>query len=121
MSLKITLLSLAVLGYSVNASDNVSDKPNQNTAQDPTAPLGWQKKESSTSTAKKTVVYRLPTLKSIACDHVNRCNAVLNNSVVETGDKLNGYQVRQITDEKVTLVRGSKLWTLELFSLDIKN
>ncbi|WGV99970.1 MSHA biogenesis protein MshK [Vibrio sp. YMD68] len=119
MPLRIALLSLAVLGFSVNASVNAL--PSQKTGQDPTAPLGWQKKDPSTSTVKKPVVYRLPRLKSIACDHVNRCNAVLNNSVVETGDKLNGYQVRQITDEKVTLVRGSKLWTLELFSLDIKN
>ncbi|MGF1698165.1 MSHA biogenesis protein MshK [Vibrio lamellibrachiae] len=89
--------------------------------QDPTAPLGWEKPAKSTSTAKRTITYRLPTLKSIACDEVGRCNAVLNNSVVEKGDKLNGYQVRQISDENVTLVRGSKLWTLELFSLDIKN
>ncbi|MCK6262259.1 MSHA biogenesis protein MshK [Vibrio sp. ZSDE26] len=116
MFLRITVIAGFLF---VSMFSSAADK--QPEGQDPTAPLGWEKPAESKSTTQKTVIYRLPTLKSIACDQTKRCNAVLNNTVVKKGDKLNGYQVRQISDDKVTLVRGSRLWTLELFSLDIKN
>ncbi|MEZ8825674.1 MSHA biogenesis protein MshK [Vibrio amylolyticus] len=108
-------LCLIAFSFAVHAEQT------QKGSTDPTAPLGWVKPLEEKSKAPKRAVYKLPTLKSIACDHLGQCNAVLNGSVVNKGDHLNGYQVRQISDEKVTLMRGSKLWTLELFSLDIKN
>ncbi|USD41492.1 MSHA biogenesis protein MshK [Vibrio sp. SCSIO 43135] len=90
-------------------------------SQDPTAPLGWEKPNSTQPSAKKKVVYRLPTLNSIVCVKRDSCYATLNNTVVESGDRVNGYQVTRITDEVVTVARDSKQWNLELFSLDIKN
>ncbi|OIQ24844.1 MSHA biogenesis protein MshK [uncultured Vibrio sp.] len=115
MKVRFIWLCLIAFSWSIHAEQIEKE------TKDPTAPLGWVKSEESKSTAPKRVVYKVPTLKSIACDQLGRCNAVLNDRVVTKGDKMNGYQVRQISDENVILARGSKLWTLELFSLDIKN
>lgn len=85
--------------------------------QDPTAPLGWAAPTVPKSNSKSAAP-KLPKLQSIMC--VERCQAVVNDQVVTQGDKINGYHIRHITPEYVTLSRGGKRWQLELFSLDIK-
>lgn len=88
-------------------------------AQDPTAPLGWEKPKQ-TQAKKNAVVYRVPTLQSIVCSDNSTCKAILNGKVVATGETVSGYKVTRIESERVTVSRGGKQWNLELFSLDIK-
>ncbi|ELP5730138.1 MSHA biogenesis protein MshK [Vibrio vulnificus] len=86
--------------------------------QDPTAPLGWTKPSQTKNTGQ--VQYRLPILQSIVCQSAKECIAILNDDVVSVGETIRGYKVTQIDSEVVTLKRGSKVWKLELFNLDIK-
>ncbi|HDY7868717.1 TPA: MSHA biogenesis protein MshK [Vibrio vulnificus] len=86
--------------------------------QDPTAPLGWTKPAQTKPSAQRK--YRLPTLQSIVCQSPKECVAILNDDVVSVGETIRGYKVTQIDSDVVTLKRGSKLWKLELFNLDIK-
>ncbi len=83
---------------------------------DPTAPIGWIKKQQ----VKKTRQVPVPELQSIVCKGNDECSAILNDQVVSGGDKVAGYSVTQVTPTQVELKRGKKSWTLELFSLDIK-
>ncbi|CAK4069691.1 MULTISPECIES: hypothetical protein [Vibrio] len=87
--------------------------------QDPTAPLNWQKPKVA-QPAKKPVSYRLPKLQSIVCVADVPCKAILNGEVVMAGERVSGYYVNNIESERVVLSRKGKQWTLELFSLDIK-
>ncbi|UTZ42343.1 MSHA biogenesis protein MshK [Vibrio campbellii] len=86
---------------------------------DPTAPLGWSKPVAEQA-KPKAKQHRLPTLNSIVCKPSTPCVAVLNNRIVESGAKLNGYQVASINSECVTLKRGDRQWKLELFGLNVK-
>lgn len=83
---------------------------------DPTAPIGWTK----TQQVKKARQVPVPELQSIVCKGNDECFAILNDQVVSGGEKVAGYRVTQITPTLVELKRGKKSWTLELFSLDIK-
>ena len=90
--------------------------------QDPTAPLGWMTPQQKTAPAKKAPThYRLPSLESIVCKADTPCYAILNGETLDQGETILGYRVKDVDSEYVTLQRGSKLWELEIFSLDIKN
>lgn len=86
--------------------------------QDPTAPLGWVKPEQTNKVVQ--VKHHLPTLHSIVCQSAQTCIAILNSDVVGIGETVRGYTVTQIAPDAVTLTRGAKQWTLELFNLDVK-
>nr|WP_252724454.1 MSHA biogenesis protein MshK [Vibrio hepatarius] len=90
-----------------------------NSSQDPTAPLGWQKPDSTESRNKK-VQQPLPKLQSIVCLNHDKCQAVLSGNVVIVGESVNGFKVSRIEPQMVTLSRGNKQWKLEFFTLDIK-
>ncbi|WED21549.1 MSHA biogenesis protein MshK [Vibrio sp. JC009] len=89
---------------------------------DPTAPLDWA--QSKSQQKEKGVAKRrfpLPSLQSIICESGNlKCYAIINNELVKSSDSISGYRVRSITSESVTVSRGGKQWTLELFPQDIK-
>nr|QIH43264.1 MSHA biogenesis protein MshK [Vibrio ziniensis] len=84
--------------------------------QDPTAPLGWAKKEPVQKVRKVPV----PELQSIVCKNNSQCYAILNDKVVEKGNSVSGYKVSNVTASQVELKQGNKSWTLKLFSLDVK-
>ncbi len=83
--------------------------------QDPTAPLGWQKKISPTRISAPT----LPQLQSVICEQ-SRCRATLNGQTLMVGRYIKGYRVSQINDSSVILTRNQKQWQLSLFTADIK-
>ncbi|WP_239996526.1 MSHA biogenesis protein MshK [Photobacterium phosphoreum] len=83
--------------------------------QDPTAPLGWQKKTSPAIIS----IPRLPQLQSVICDN-HRCRATLNGHTVTVGSHIKGYRVSQINDSSVILTRNQKQWQLSLFTANIK-
>ncbi|NOH96453.1 MSHA biogenesis protein MshK [Vibrio sp. 99-70-13A1] len=91
--------------------------------QDPTAPLGWMtpSQTQAVPVQKKTVKHRLPTLQGIVCKDKLPCYTVLNDEILSQGETIQGYRVKEINSEYVTLQRNSKHWKLEMFSLDIKN
>ena len=90
--------------------------------QDPTTPLGWMTPQQKTAPAKQAQThYRLPSLESIVCKADTPCYAILNGEIVAPGETIEGYRVKKIDSEYVTLQRSSKQWKLEMFSLDIKN
>ncbi|UUM30904.1 MSHA biogenesis protein MshK [Vibrio japonicus] len=88
-------------------------------AQDPTAPLNWQKPTVPQET-KKVVNRPLPKLESIVCSGDVACKAVVSGQVVVAGDSISGYQVKNVESEHVVLSRGGKQLNLKLFALDIK-
>ena len=88
-------------------------------SQDPTAPLNWQPTEKSTQ-AKKITQYRVPNLQSIVCQGEKECIAILNGQALAQGERINGFQVKQVRADYVTVARGSKQWKLELFPLEVK-
>jgi len=100
------LIGLVVFATAVSASQE----------KDPTAPLGWVKKQL----VKKVQAASVPELQSIVCKGGTQCYAILNDQVVESGDNVSGYLVSQVTPAQVILTQGKKSWTLKLFSLDIK-
>ncbi|WGY48684.1 MSHA biogenesis protein MshK [Vibrio sp. ABG19] len=81
---------------------------------DPTAPLGFTPAAKASAPAKTA----LPELNSILCSQT--CNAIVNDRVVQSGDKVDGYLVAAVTESMVRLTRGGQHWELTLFSLDIK-
>ncbi|WP_240798223.1 MSHA biogenesis protein MshK [Vibrio sp. H11] len=81
---------------------------------DPTAPLGFTPAAKASAPAKTA----LPELHSILCSQT--CNAIVNDQVVQSGDKVDGYLVAAVTESMVRLTRGGQHWELTLFSLDIK-
>lgn len=81
---------------------------------DPTAPLGFSPAAKASAPAKTV----LPELHSILCSQT--CNAIVNDQVVQRGDKVDGYLVAAVTESMVRLTRGGQHWELTLFSLDIK-
>ncbi|GAD78712.1 hypothetical protein [Vibrio ezurae] len=87
-------------------------------AQDPTAPLGWYSKKSSSVAKRKTAP--LPKLQSIVCDDGSQCFAMLNDKILSNGQFVAGYKIKAITFEQVTLVRAGKTWNLEIFNSDIR-
>ncbi|PWI32022.1 MSHA biogenesis protein MshK [Vibrio albus] len=91
--------------------------------QDPTAPLGWTQPEVRKPVTQKKVRRRpqVPALQSIICKQPDACSAVLNDTLLSQGDSILGYRVIAITNEKVTLKRGGRMWALELFPVDIKH
>ncbi|PFG55195.1 MSHA biogenesis protein MshK [Vibrio sp. ES.051] len=88
--------------------------------QDPTAPLGWQKPITEASAKPTVKQYRLPTLNSIVCKPTTECVAIMDNKLVEKGERLKGYRIASINSKFVTLKRGNRQWDLELFSLNVK-
>ena len=88
-------------------------------AQDPTAPLNWQEAPQSKS-VKKTKQYRVPNLQSIVCVDDKECFAILNGQALAKGERINGFQVKHVKTDYVTVARGSKQWKLELFPLEVK-
>lgn len=91
--------------------------------QDPTAPLGWIRPEGKAPVKQRQVRKRppLPALQSIICKQSIHCSAVLNNKLLSAGESVRGYRVVSISQETVTLSRGGRKWTLELFPVDIKH
>ncbi|SMY36604.1 MSHA biogenesis protein MshK [Photobacterium andalusiense] len=83
--------------------------------QDPTAPLGWQKKSSSVAVSAPS----LPQLQSVICD-AQACRATLSGKSVTVGSVIRGYRVSRISDSSVILTRNKKQWQLSLFSANIK-
>ncbi|CAM3018121.1 MSHA biogenesis protein MshK [Vibrio rarus] len=86
--------------------------------QDPTAPLGWYSKKSSSVAKVKT--YALPTLQSVVCDEGAQCFAMLNDNILSEGQSIAGYHVKKITSQRVTLARNGKVWHLALFNSDVR-
>lgn len=85
---------------------------------DPTAPLGG---ENPTKNEQKTTpTYPVPALQSIVCAEGKSCYAIIEQTVVEQGDVVNGYRVTAIHPDQVKLTRAGKEWRLALFALDIK-
>lgn len=91
--------------------------------QDPTAPLGWSRPEGKAPVKQRQVRKRpsLPALQSIICKQNIHCSAVLNNQLLSAGESVRGYRVVSVSQETVTLSRGGRKWTLELFPVDIKH
>ena len=85
-------------------------------AQDPTAPLGWINNNSKVRVISQT---QLPTLQSIICGD-QHCSVILNGTVVDLGESIQGYKLTHVTDNTVTLSRGSKKWQLALFADNIR-
>ncbi|OBU26171.1 hypothetical protein [Photobacterium aquimaris] len=83
--------------------------------QDPTAPLGWQKKTSSVTVSAPL----LPQLQSVICD-AQACRATLSGKSVTVGSVIRGYTVSRVSDSSVVLTRNQKQWQLSLFSTNIK-
>lgn len=100
------LLTIVIIAIPVSASQE----------KDPTAPLAWTTKQPE----KKTRQIPVPELQSIVCKGTEECYAILNDQVVESGERLAGFSIIQVTPTQVELKRGPQRWTLELFSLDIK-
>lgn len=88
-------------------------------SQDPTAPLNWQPIPQSKQ-EKKVTQYRVPDLQSIVCQGNKECVAILNGQALAQGERINGFQVKQVNADYVTVARGSKQWKLELFPLEVK-
>ncbi|WP_423839913.1 MSHA biogenesis protein MshK [Vibrio mytili] len=88
--------------------------------QDPTAPFDWQAPATDSSATPQVKQYPVPTLNSIICKPNARCIAILNNHIVEQGERVEGYRVARITSDFVTLKRGNRVWELELFGLNVK-
>lgn len=88
-------------------------------ADDPTAPLGWVQPKAQIK-SQEQAKNRVPELQSIVCRGEVSCYAILNNTVVKKGQKVAGYQVKEITSEQVTVIKGGKSWRLALFALNIK-
>lgn len=88
-------------------------------SQDPTTPLSWQLAPKAEQ-AKKKVHYRIPNLQSIVCGGDKACYAILDGQAMAKGEKIDGFKVKQIKADYVTVTRGSKQWKLELFPLEVK-
>ena len=88
-------------------------------AQDPTAPLGWETLPQVNS-KPKTVRPSLPKLQAIVCLGEYSCSATLSGKVMLEGEKINGYRVNRVGSEAVILSRGDQQWKLELFSMEVK-
>ncbi|MDG3084800.1 MSHA biogenesis protein MshK [Vibrio hannami] len=89
-------------------------------AEDPTAPLNWTKPKIHNQ-AKVKNNYPLPSLQSIVCEErKSNCYAIVNNKVVNRGEVISGYRIKNITSEKVDVTRSGKQWELNMFPLDIK-
>ena len=88
-------------------------------SQDPTAPLNWQQAPKAEQ-VKKVVKYRVPNLQSIVCGDSKECYAILDGQALANGEKIDGFKVKQIKADYVTVTRGSKQWKLELFPLEVK-
>ncbi|SON50689.1 MSHA biogenesis protein MshK [Vibrio tapetis] len=89
--------------------------------QDPTAPLGWLAPKVSTTAKRPVKKVAVPTLQSIVCENDAQCYAIINDRVVEDGDRVNGYTTSQVTPEYVVIRKGAKQWKLELFTAKIKH
>lgn len=85
-------------------------------AQDPTAPLGWINNNSKVRVISQS---QLPTLQSIICSD-QHCSAILNGTAISLGESIRGYKLTYLTDNTVTLSRGSKKWQLALFADNIR-
>lgn len=85
-------------------------------AQDPTAPLGWINNNSKVRVISQS---QLPTLQSIICSD-QHCSAILNGTAISLGGSIRGYKLTYLTDNTVTLSRGSKKWQLALFADNIR-
>ncbi len=82
---------------------------------DPTAPLGWQKaKTVSSSTSKSQSKQHIPYLQLIVCGSAN-CQATLDFITVVKGDRIKGFLVRDIDENQVILEKGKKTHQLKLF------
>ncbi|MGF1708576.1 MSHA biogenesis protein MshK [Enterovibrio baiacu] len=81
-------------------------------ATDPTTPLGFEAPSQPTTRTK----VRLPRLDAILCASENDCSAVLNGRALAKGQSINGYVIRAINEEAVTLVRGDRRWSLTVFN-----
>jgi len=81
---------------------------------DPTAPLGFSPAVKTRAPAQEV----LPELQSILCSQT--CNAIVNDTVVQSGDNVDGYRVTAVNESVVKLARGGQHWELTLFSQDIK-
>ncbi|WP_375751526.1 MSHA biogenesis protein MshK [Vibrio sp. HN007] len=108
---KISCLLMAtfcLLGNAVYAAD------------DPTAPLDWaQPKVTSKTKVKKK--HPLPSVQSIVCEKdKDGCYAIVNSKIVNRGEVINGFKIKNITSEKVDVTRSGKQWELRVFPLDIK-
>lgn len=79
---------------------------------DPTAPLGVV----PSNLPAKERGQRLPTLDAILCSADGHCSVVLNGKSANKGQRVNGYTVAHINEERVTLTRGGKRWVLTVFN-----
>jgi hypothetical protein len=65
--------------------------------------------QMATSRAKSRPVFKLQGIWK-----GKQVQAFINGRVVKVGDKINGYQVARIGDQKVVLTKGSEQYTLSL-------
>lgn len=110
---KCLLLIAFGLSFGVQAETTAKEQ------HDPTEPLGWMT-PNKVVTKKAKPKEKIPTLQLLTCADSQPCRAVINNKLVRKGDEVSGYHVTAIDDTAVILNKGSKTWTLELFSSDIK-
>lgn len=89
-------------------------------AQDPTAPLGWEAQRPTGEKPKQKVRPPLPELQAIVCSGEQHCLATLSGQVRGRGEKINGYRINQVQSDAVILSLGEQQWKLELFSMEIK-
>lgn len=89
-------------------------------AQDPTAPLGWEAQSPSSVKPKQKARPPLPSLQAIVCSGEKSCAATLSGKVKLVGETISGYRINHVDSDAVILSRGGQQWKLELFSVEVK-
>ncbi|WP_144392405.1 hypothetical protein [Pleionea sediminis] len=105
--IKIGLALSFIIAASVSASE--TDK-----LTDPTRPyINLTTQVQKESTDKEAPKKKVNQLKAIIRDEFNY-KAIIDTKTVAVGDRINGYRVHQIKENKVILRKGSQYKTLSL-------
>lgn len=84
---------------------------------DPTAPIGFAAPAKKSAQPPKS---RVPGLQAILCNEKQQCSAILNGREVTQGQSINGYVISGINENNVTVTRGDRHWSLQLFNEQVK-
>ena len=74
---------------------------------DPTMPLTYREKQQEKLDKKNQLVVSMILVSN------RRSIAVINDKPLEVGDQINGVTIVAIDQDKVTVKRGDKVWTIE--------